>query len=142
MLEERWSDRYARPRRGRRSRGTVARTVAHSSKLNPRGLVQPCLVASCQKSTRNQPISNHHTGIPTVGMTVGSREINRVPTLISERRRSVLRIPTAFQPLYIITYSWDDGWFCENQTRFNLRILKHMVRMTLTIFFYYSLWLD
>ena len=40
------------------------------------------LVALCKKSTRNQPISNHHTGIPTVGMTVGLRKINRVPTLI------------------------------------------------------------
>ena len=97
---------------------------------NPRGLVQPCLVALCKKSTRNQPISNHHTWIPTVGMTVGLREINRVPTLILESRRLVLRKPTAFQPLYIIAYSWNDGWFWKNQPRSNLRILKHMVGMT------------
>ena len=46
----------------------------------PRGLVQPCLVALCKKSTRNQPISNHHTGIPTVGMMVGLWDINHVST--------------------------------------------------------------
>ena len=76
--------------------------------LHPRGLVQPCLVALCKKSTRNQPISN------------------------PQSRRLVLRKPTAFQPLYIIAYSWNDGWFCKNQPRSNLRILKHMVGFTKT----------
>ena len=57
---------------------------------------------------RNQPCSYPHIGC----------------------RRLVLRKPTAFQPLYIIAYSSNDGWFCKNQPRSNLRILKHMVGMT------------
>ena len=57
-------------------------------------------------------------------------ETNRFPTLIQESRRLVLRKSTAFQPLYIIAYSWYEGWFCKNRPRSNLRILKHMVGMT------------
>ena len=44
----------------------------------PRGLIQPCLVAFCKKSTRNQPISNPHIGKPTVGFA----KTNRVPTFV------------------------------------------------------------
>ena len=29
-----------------------------------------------------------------------------------------------------MAYSWNEGWFCKNQPRSNLRILKHMVGMT------------
>ena len=103
-----------------------------NTKLHPRGLVQPCLVALCKKSTRNQPFSNPRAGTPTVGW------------------RLVLQKPTAFQPSYIVAYGWNDGWFRENQPRSNLRILKPMVGMTIPYtktnrfptFFDYSLWLD
>ena len=44
----------------------------------PRGLDQPCLVALCKKSTRNQPISNPDIGKPTVGFA----KTNRVPTFV------------------------------------------------------------
>ena len=65
---------------------------------------------------------------------VGFAKTNHFPTLIQERQRSDrqldLRKPTPFQPSYLKAHGWNDGWFCENQRRSNLRILKHMVGMT------------
>ena len=77
---------------------------------SPRGLVQPWLVALCKKWTRNQPIFNHHTGIPMVksqpivGMTVD------------------LEKPTPFQPLYLKAHGWNDGWFHKNQPFSYMRV--------------------
>ena len=87
-------------------------------------------------------------------MTAGITKTNRFPTLMQECQRSdwrlVLQKPTAVQPSYIISYGWNDGWFCENQPRSDLGILNSVVGMMVaftetnrfTTLFYYSLWLD
>ena len=69
-----------------------------------------------------------------VGITDGFTKTNHFLTLIQERQRSDrqldLRKPTPFQPSYLKAHGWNDGWFCENQPRSNLRILKPTVVMT------------
>ena len=45
------------------------------------------------------------------------------PTVLSCFVQKINPKPTDFQP----SYRKADGWFCENQPRSNLRILKHMV---------------
>ena len=89
-----------------------------------------------------------------VGMAVGFAETNAFPTFVYHSPwlewRLVLRKPTPFQPSYIVAYGWNDGWFCENQPRSNLRILKPMVGMAVGFaktnhvptFVYHSLWLE
>ena len=69
-----------------------------------------------------------------VGMAVGFAKTKPVPTFVYHSQwlewRLVLRKPTAFQPSYIEVHVWNDGWFCGNQPRSNLRTLKNMVGMT------------
>ena len=69
-----------------------------------------------------------------VGITDGFTKTNHFSTLIQERQRSDrqldLRKPTPFQPSYLNAHGWNDGWFCEDQPRSNLRILMHVVGIT------------
>ena len=102
----------------------------------------------------NQLRSNFRILKSTVGMTVCFAKTNCVPTLGYWSPwlewRLVLRKPSPFQLLYIIAHGWNDGWFCENQPRSNLRILKPMVGMAVGFaktnhvptFVYHSLWLE
>ena len=82
----------------------------------------------------NQTRSNFRILKPMVGMAIGFAETNPVLTYLYHSPwlewRLVLRKPTPFQPSYIVAYSWNDGWFCENQLRSKFRILKSTVGMT------------
>ena len=65
---------------------------------------------------------------------VGFAKTNHFPNLIHERQRSDrqldLRKPTPLQPSYLEAHGCNDGSFCENQPRSNLRILMHVVGIT------------
>ena len=76
----------------------------------PRGLVQPCLVALCKKSTRNQPSCRNTHGWNDVWFK-GNQPCSN-PHI---GKPTVLRKPTPFQPSYLKAHGWNDGWFHENQ---------------------------
>ena len=69
-----------------------------------------------------------------VGTAVGFAKTNPVSTFVYHsprlELRLVLRKPTPFQLSYLQVHGWNDGWFCGNQPRSNLRTLNHMVGMT------------
>ena len=65
---------------------------------------------------------------------VGFAKTNHFQPLIQERQRSDrqldLRKSIPFQPSYLKAHGYNDGCFCGNQPRSNLRNLMHMVGMT------------